>query len=320
MRLYRRGDEGAAVRDIQDRLMALGFVCGGDPLGVFGAGTGEAVSTFQRKRGLAVDGIVGPDTWRGLVAAGYRLGDRMLYRRVPMMRGDDVAELQRRLNSLGFDAGKVDGIFGADTLAALLDFQSNRGMPEDGIAGPEVAAELDLMTRATAKPGRELVRERQWLRSLPGYIAGQRIFVDSFCRGDDERAATWSAAVTFSRIIQDLGAQPLLSRSIDSSPTERVRAFRANRIGADFVVAFALPRDGDPAVFYFASQHSSSAAGASLAEAVAGCLGLAPKGRSIPILKNTRSPAILVAVEPMDERVGGRVAQGIINLFAEHRE
>ena len=36
----------------------------------------------------------------------------MLYLRRPMLRGDDVAELQRQLNALGFDAGREDGILG----------------------------------------------------------------------------------------------------------------------------------------------------------------------------------------------------------------
>ena len=44
---------------------------------------------------------------------------RMLYHRVPMMRGDDVAELQRQLNALGFDAGTIDGIFGPGTRRAI---------------------------------------------------------------------------------------------------------------------------------------------------------------------------------------------------------
>lgn len=320
MRLYRLGDEGAPVRDIQDRLAALGFGSSRDRPGTFGPGTQSAVRTFQAARGLGVDGIVGPDTWRTMVAAGYALGDRLLYHRVPMMRGDDVAELQRRLNSLGFECGKVDGIFGPDTLHALLDFQSNRRMPEDGIAGREVAAELDLMARATQKQGREVVRERQWIKQLPHYVAGQRVYVDAFCRNPDERDAAWEAGLTFGNIIQDLGAHVGMSRSADTEPPERVRALRANRFGADLVVAFAAPDqngDGQPAIYYFASSHSSSHAGELMAKAVGTELDLPHAGRATPILKNTRSPAIVVAAANLGARVGGQTAQGIINLFAE---
>lgn len=320
MRLYRQGDDGAPVRDIQDRLSALGFTTGQDARASFSEGTVAAVMSFQAGKGLTTDGIVGPDTWRALVAAGYRLGDRLLYHRVPMMRGDDVADLQRSLNALGFDTGKVDGIFGPETLRGLMDFQQNRGMAEDGIAGREVATELDLISRATHKQGREVVRERQWVRELPTTVAGQRVYVDAFCRNDDEARDTWKAAVTLSSIIQDLGGLPVLSRSVDSAPPERVRALRANRLGIDYVIGFATPEEGNEAVYYFASPHGSSSAGAAFAHAIAAVLGVEAEGRATPMLKDTRAPAVVIALKHVDEHTGGKAAQGIVNLLASTTE
>lgn len=319
MRLYRQDDEGEPVRDIQDRLSALGHATVDRP-GFFGATTTRSVMAFQVERGLAPDGIVGPDTWRALVDAGFLLGNRMLYHRIPMMRGDDVAELQRRLNSLGFDCGKVDGIFGPDTLRAVLDFQANRRMAEDGIAGREVVAELDLMARATDKPGREAVRERQWLAARPATVAGQRVYIDAFCRDEVEGAATWAAAVEFGRSIQILGGLPVFSRTADTSPTERVRALRANRLGVDFVVAFAVPKDGNDMVQFFASQHGASAAGEKLAKAVATTLGVPACGRAIPILKDTRQPAIVVCAAPMTLQVARSTVRAIVGLLAAPRD
>jgi N-acetylmuramoyl-L-alanine amidase len=316
VRLYRTGDQGEPIRDIQDRLAALGHECTPDSRGTFGEATLRAVQAFQSARGLPADGIVGPDTWRTLVGAGYRLGDRMLYHRVPMMQGDDVASLQQRLNALGFDSGKVDGIFGPDTLTALLDFQANRRMAEDGIAGRRVAEELSLMARATAKPGRDGVRDRQWLAQLPPTLVGQRIYVDAFCRTEEEAAATWRAAVLFARIIQDLGARPVMSRNVDTAPPERVRALRANRLGVDLIVSFAVPVTDAAGVCYFASAHSESEAGARVATAPADRLGIAVLGRSIPMLKDTRSPAVVIVTDPMTEHTGGRAAQGIIDVFS----
>jgi len=112
VRLYRLNDSGEPVRDIQDRLLALGYHVGSDPRGVFGEATDGAVRSFQRDRGLTADGDVGPETWRYLYEAGYRLGDRLVFLKRPMLRGEDVAELQSRLSQLGFDPGKVDSIFG----------------------------------------------------------------------------------------------------------------------------------------------------------------------------------------------------------------
>jgi N-acetylmuramoyl-L-alanine amidase len=319
VRLYRQGDDGEAVRDIQDRLAALGFDSSDDPTGSFGTGTSAAVSAFQARRGLWIDGIVGPDTWRALVSAGYKLGSRILYHRVPMMAGDDVAELQRRLNSLGFDCGLVDGIFGPDTLHGLLEFQSNRGLAEDGLTGAEVIDELMLMSRATEKHGREIVRGHQWLDNLPRSIAGQRIYVDAFCRDDVEAESTWGPGVLLASILQSHGAVVIRSRSVDTAPAERVRALRANRLGVDLIVSICTVPEGEGAVHYFASEMSKSSAGEALASSIGDRLGLPTSGRAIPILKNTRSPAAVVALPRFDAATTTLIAQGLLDLYSEDR-
>ncbi len=133
------GDEGQAVRDLHQRLLRAGHPCEKPEL--FDESTVGAVKAFQESRGLEVDGIVGVQTWAALVEAAHRLGDRLLYHKSsPMLRGDDVAELQQRLGALGFDAGRVDGIFGAETADALSGFQRNAGLPTDAIFGPDSLA------------------------------------------------------------------------------------------------------------------------------------------------------------------------------------
>ena len=132
-----KGDSGPEVADIQSRLTALRAEIDGEELvGVFGSSTAAAVRWFQHDRHLQVDGLVGPDTWEQLVEAGWRLGDRTLYHRAPMYRGDDVREIQRMLNALGFDSGKEDGFYGPRTDGALRLFQRNVGDEPDGIVGP----------------------------------------------------------------------------------------------------------------------------------------------------------------------------------------
>jgi len=312
MALYSKGDAGEAVRDIQDRLAALGFDLSGDLPGDFGDATRLAVTSFQESRRIAADGMVGRETWRTLVDAGFALGDRLLYYRMPMLHGDDIGELQRRLNAIGFDAGDVDGIFGPDTLRAVLDFQHNRIMAEDGIVGPLVVAELALISRETKKMGRHEVREKVWLSSLPQSIAGQRVFVDPFCRDEREAVESWAAAMGAMHGLREAGANALLSRSEDTRPAERLRADHANEVAADIVLSFALPFTDVPGIYYFASSMSHSEAGARIADAVAVGLGVDAVGRVTPLLRETRPPAIIVALPRLDETVGASVVRSLV--------
>lgn len=317
MRLYRMGDEGAAVRDIQERLDALGYPSEPDERSVFSDGTRQAVRGFQKAKGLDVDGIVGPDTWRSLYEAGYRLGDRMLFLRRPMMRGEDVSEIQSRLSSLGFDVGKVDGIFGPKTEQAILDFQHNRGLAEDGKAGPEVVTEVHLVTRGEMKEGRQAVREREWLRGLPPTVAGARVYLDAGCRDAHEASVAWEAASAAALGLQELGGLPVLSRSQDGSLPERLRARRANVLGADLIIAFQLNPDGEDFVFYFSSEHGGSAAGELLARSIASVAGGKVEGRASAMLKETRAPAVVVSRGKLDDEVGHAVADGLTEFFAK---
>jgi len=53
-----------------------------------------------------------------------------------------IEEIQRRLKTLGYAAGPVDGIAGRLTRRAIVSFQTDNGLRADGIAGPETIAAL----------------------------------------------------------------------------------------------------------------------------------------------------------------------------------
>ncbi len=317
MALFRIGDTGEPVRDIQERLHALGFSTAPDSPGVFAEGTSSAVTAFQKSRRLTADGMVGRETWRTMVDAGHRLGDRLLYNRMPMLHGDDVADLQRRLNAIGFDTGSVDGIFGASTLRAVLDFQQNRHMAEDGIVGPEVVQELDQISRETAKMGRHHVRERVWLAALPHSLVGLRVFLDPFCRDDHESAESWTAAGGAALTVREAGAQAFLSRSADTRPAERLRAEHANEVAADLILGFCHPGTDTPGVFYFASAQSHSEAGSAIATGLAARLGVRAAGRTMPLLRATRAPAVVVSLPRLDSTLGRAVVRAVDEWFGE---
>ncbi len=63
--LLRQGSKSVYVLILQDGLNTLGFPTGGLD-GIFGAKTRNAVTEFQKTRGLAADGIVGCLTWEAL--------------------------------------------------------------------------------------------------------------------------------------------------------------------------------------------------------------------------------------------------------------
>lgn len=58
-------------------------------------------------------------------------------------RGESVKELQEQLNSLGYDCGTADGIFGNKTDVAVRYFQTDNGLKADGIVGGQTWAALD---------------------------------------------------------------------------------------------------------------------------------------------------------------------------------
>ena len=284
----RRGSRGEAVRDLQLRLKGAGHDPSGDEPGQFHTATDAAVRAFQASRGLAVDGICGRETWATLVESGFTLGDRMLYARRPMLRGDDVAELQRRLNTLGFDAGREDGILGDETAAALAEFQRNAGLAGDGICGRTTVAALDRLS-ALAAGSVASVREREELRRGPHRLAGQRVYVMAapglHALGD---------AVT--RGLTDAGAITVLDAS---GGDDSVVATAANRFEATLFLGLRPGTDPDCACSYFSSGSFRSEAGFRIAAALhgelAGVLDTGPEanGRSYGLLRETRMAAVV---------------------------
>lgn len=143
MEPIKKNDTGAAVEDVQRRLVKAGLLDEGRANGIFDEATAAAVLELCRAAGIEEREEVDDTVWGRLVDASFALGDRTLYLRVPFYHGRDVYTLQQALSTLGFSCGDVDGIFGAHTEAALRRFQMNMGLPDDGIAGAFTFRALD---------------------------------------------------------------------------------------------------------------------------------------------------------------------------------
>ncbi len=139
------GQNGAAVEDVQQRLVSLGYAIADEELDAssFGPTTVKAVRSFRSQQGLPAGDCVDETTWVELVDATYKMGDRTLYLRVPPFHGADVSHLQMTLNVLGFSCGEVDGTYGPHTEAAVREFQANSGIFPDGTAFQETFDAID---------------------------------------------------------------------------------------------------------------------------------------------------------------------------------
>lgn len=317
----RPGDRGASVRDLHRRLDEAGHPV--DPPEVtateFGADTTRALLAFQAERGIDEHGLVDEGTHAALVEAGLRLGDRSLYLHSPMFRGDDVADLQLRLGSLGFDAGRIDGIFGPDTAAAVLDFQRNVGLATDGIAGPDTVRGLrHLLGRAQGRRPVAQVRELDRLRRSSAGLNDLRIALGHF-----GGAAALTAAV--GRMLRAAGAHVV---ELDH-PDENLQAATANEFEAGLYLGLRIENHSCCRAAYFATEGFHSEGGLRLAHRCADALdevldlrrddradtkqeegpegtpAPAPprrattrEGRRTTVLRRTRMPAVLCTLAP----------------------
>ena len=286
------GASGEAVRDLHRRLAAAGHRPTSD-LAHYGTSTAAAVGQFQAAHGLDSTGICDQATWNTLVEASYKLGDRAIYHTQPMLRGDDIADLQLRLGSLGFDAGRADGIFGPETERAVADFQRNAGLTSDGVAGQQTIAELmRLSARADTSRSVAQVREQEELRSRPRQLAGMRVAVG-------QNGPFHALAHLVGRLVREQGAVVLEEHHPDWSTHAR----NANEFGSQVFVAI-MPSDDDGCdVAYFATTGFASAGGRQLAEICAQllppALGITAgkvSGMRVAILRETRMPAVLCRV------------------------
>ncbi|MDD3818827.1 MAG: peptidoglycan-binding protein [Actinomycetota bacterium] len=148
MEVIEKNSSGEKVLDIQRRLKLLGYELGTAEIdGIFGVETENAIRKFQQDRGLLVTGVMDDETWQELVDAGCRLGERMLYLKYPPFRGDDVRVIQVCLKTLGFYPYDENGIFCEKTQRALVEFQKNMNIADDGIVGKETIHKLKNLER-----------------------------------------------------------------------------------------------------------------------------------------------------------------------------
>ena len=153
----RPGERGTEVRAMQQALSSLGYSLTVD--GAYGPLSEASVRSFQRQNSLKEDGIAGNQTLSLLYRMapafdpGSGSGATPVYPPsegsvTPSGRlelgsfGSEVVALQNKLNSLGHNCGRNDGVFDIATRDAVSAYQISAGLPADGVAGAQTLAAL----------------------------------------------------------------------------------------------------------------------------------------------------------------------------------
>ncbi len=126
----------AYVLAIQNELIARGYSPGVVD-GAEGPRTRSAILAYQRDAGLRQTGRASRELLDHLKFAAPRRD----------AGGATVREIQRRLASLGYYAGAVDGVVGPMTRAAIRGFQKSEGLATTGAADRALLSALDRARR-----------------------------------------------------------------------------------------------------------------------------------------------------------------------------
>ena len=236
----RLGDSGDRVALLRNTLIRLGLLQGSDNSSLFDADVESAVKAFQQNRGLTVTGLLDHETASILEEARWKLGDRTLHLTTPqLMRGDDVAQLQSRLIELGFNAGRVDGIFGRLTEGAVQEFQKSAGITIDGRCGPSTVMAILRLMKVVSGGAPAQLREQVAREGKGPALAGKVIVLDPGSRCT-EPAITFDIAQRLEGRLIALGVTVFLTRGATNNPSDHDRIDKANTSGADLFISLAV--------------------------------------------------------------------------------
>ncbi|MFZ1063750.1 MAG: peptidoglycan-binding domain-containing protein [Acidimicrobiales bacterium] len=225
----------------------------------------------------------------------------------PYLRGDDVAELQVRLAQLGFNPGRIDGIFGPLLDDALSEFQRNCGLEVNGTLTRRTLLELSRVTPSTSTP--HLVTDA---RDTAGFL-------------DDSSGPIVLCGTSPLRQLLDeaLRDQRQVVALAEASSIE-VAAF-ANEQHAAVVLSFEqVEPQGDLRLHYWASYRSHSRRGEMLASAMASALSKSRSisrveiaGMALPLLRETRMTTLHVEHGPREPEELQRITEALASVLIE---
>jgi len=172
-----KGAEGPRVSHLQTQLRVAGFYYG-NPTGIFGPITEEAVKRFQKAYKLRADGVVGATTMAKLSVLdadhvsdipkdsshqdSLNIGDR----------GESVRILQEELAKAGYLTGQPNGYYGSHTADAVRRFQKKNHLEVTGMAEPNTRARLFNLVKTSPKSDFHVLEIQRRLQER-GFYKGQ---------------------------------------------------------------------------------------------------------------------------------------------------
>ena len=218
-----------------------------------------------------------------------------------------MAELQVLLAQLGFNPGRIDGIFGPQSDTALREFQSNRALETSGALTRETLQELTRVRATNA--GRSLVTDARDLAGFNPQANGSVLLC-----GEGFLANALAAS-----LISSPSVHVLLNHSHEKS------ADFANAHDVALVLSFqALDQVEGIHLHYWASYLAHSRRGELLASSLASQLAQLPDGprvevtgMALPILRETKMTTVHVEHGNVAEQVLHQVITALEGLVTQ---
>ena len=244
----------------------------------------NTVELFIQDNNLSFN-ISKEDLWHELLNNGYDLGDRILQLESPAIYGADVEELQEYLSRLGFYSNPINSVFNNNLENSIKQFQENRGLSVDGVVGMETSVEI-----------RKLLR--------PNMNTSLNEAVKSFKRDsntisicfDVDNIGNYKEQNNLYREIKnqcnEMGVSVYFSSEVAQDGNEENSVKYVNKLNPTLFIKLAF-NESELIINYFKGKHSFSIIGEQLSEKIKIDNNTNSKGKSLPLLKNTRSVSLI---------------------------
>ncbi len=202
--------------------------------------------------------------------------------------------------------GQIDGIHGQQTADSLVDFQLNAGLVPDGVCG---SVTIEFLHRVGTRFGEasDLTRLQENQRFLhpSTELNGYKILLA-------ETGGLDAVVASLRRTLTEAGAEVLTTHHPDWSN----HAQQANAFSADFCIGVEVRTEGS-SVCHFLGDHFESPTGKQLGAVISNDLGqlfndISSLGMRLPLLRETRMPALLLRIDDVNTLVKDHQAMATI--------